>query len=587
MYRSFRIWLILIFTVSILAPLAILSTALATYMGRTFIAETESIFEYSLRSVSNRIENYATELGHLTLEPYFNADLMGALQDLNSSRYTESFFVQANVHRAIHAAFSKQLAIPRSDVLGVLFVPYSENTDVGILVRRHAGSVQIIRMPEARQSDWFKNAIEANGAVYFTQTEFPDYLRLPPHMAFLSPENMNIFSVARLIKNPYTMRPVGVIKVNASDSMLHEILNDVPARPSSILMLIDEYDQLIYSRGVITPDLHAGVAAGENRINTERDSYIVSIAAIASAPWRLCYLASERDIRALTNSIYLVTAFFGLIFLCAALFLFHYNSRKSVRAMNELLSSMKKISQGNFEINLEIPKMGYFSQIAEALNKTSKRLETHIKNEYAAILNQRNAELVALQSQINPHFLSNVLSGFVTLNRIGEKDTLEESIVCLGRMFRYVSSTDNHSTLENELTFIEEYLMLQKMRFGDSITYEISCNQNALSILFPKLLLQPLIENAVIHGMGTRTNHLHVEVLVDVCDIHPKMRQLSIIITDNGVGFNAEKIGPNSIGISNTKERLKLFNAAAEFDIISSPGNGCKCTVTIPSIVTT
>ena len=581
MYKSFRLWLIVLFTASIFLPLALLSYALATYMNRTFISETERTFAYALSSVSHRIATYAMELGNLTMAPYFDTDLMESMHDLNSDRYSNPM-VASRVHSNIHAAFAQQLALTRRDVVGVLILPYDiENYDIGIMTLRRIGALQIIHMPNAAQSEWFINARALDGSLYFYHTEFPDYISEEDYPHLRISGNQSIFSVVRLIKDPYTFRPVGFLKVDATDDVLHEIIYDIPISPSSALILLDDNDHVIFSRGAITADLIAGVAAGEQRVSNGDDTYFVSIAQIAGTPWRLCHLASERDISRRTNNIYLVTALFGVLFLIAALLIFYGSTRKTVTSMNELLAAMRKIASGDLDINLDVRQRGYISTIADALNKTARRLDRHIKSEYMAVLNQRNAEYLALQSQINPHFLTNTLSGFITLNRLGERETLEKSILYLGHIFRYIASKENLSTVSGELRFVEEYLALQKMRFVDKLTYKITCDPDANDIVIPKLLLQPLVENSIIHGMEPQGKHMSVEVRAEVIS-EETASQLVLTIKDDGAGFDSEKTGFDNIGLSNIVERLKLFNDDADFTINSKPGEGCSCVIIIP-----
>ena len=581
MRRSFGLWLFALFAMSVIVPLAIFSIAIAAYFNRVFVEETKNMFANTLYSVSQHITTYTADLGRLSMTPYFQPEMMAALIDINSGRYFTDPVTAVRVSRYYHIAFSQQLATSRNDVVSVLFAPYSEEVDAGFLVRRHMASHQILRDMKARDTEWYKNAIAADGALYFSQGGTPDYLKETNPYHFHTDQSLSIFSVVRLIKDPTSMRPVGVIRVDAMNTVVSDIFRNILTTPSSMLVLLDANNEIIYSNADVAPELLSAAVSGAERVFDEYDSFYVSIAPIASTPWTLCYLTSERDIRQRTSVIYLVTALFGLVFLAAAFLIYYNRSRKTVQSMDELLLAMKKIAVGDLDIHLDIKQESYLGAIADNLNQTAERLDTHIKSEYKAVLNQRNAEYRALQSQINPHFLHNTLSGFVTLNRIGQRDALEQSIISLGGLFRYAAKQENLSTVQDEFGFLEQYLTLQQMRFADRLTFEIFCTSEAGQVIIPKLLLQPLVENAIVHGMEPYDSDLHIEVHAEMQN-HLGCRCLFIVLSDDGAGFDARFIGPDSLGLANIMERLELFNENSFFQIRSKPGHGCKCVIVLP-----
>jgi len=582
MQRSFGLWLIAVFAVSIFVPLAILSIALAQYFNRMFAEETERAFESTLHIVSQHITTYMKDLGRLTMTPYFQKEVMENLADINSGRYFEHSPTFVRVNRQLHTAFSTQLATARNDVSSVLFTPYDLEEDISFLIIRHSGSITFVRDIGARESEWFKSAVEADGAVYFTHLDTADYFIAETHRHFShTDERLKSFSVVRLITDTATMRPLGVIKIDALDTVIRSIFESIPITDNSILVLLDQNDRVIYGDVDLEPALLAAAVGGYPQITIEHDSYLISAAPISGTQWKLCYFASQSDIRQRTTSIYYVTALFGLAFLVVALLIFYNSSRKSVRAMNQLLVEMKKIASGDLDVKLDIRQKGYLATIANALTQTSRRLDRHIKREYKAVLNQRNAEYLALQAQINPHFLSNILSSFVTLNRIGERDTLEKSIINLSNLFRYVENNENLSTVHGEMTFLGEYISLQQLRFEDKLEFEFHCTPEAEQIVLPKLLVQPLVENAIIHGMEPHGNSLKINVNAMI-ENRGDIPCLVIVIIDNGMGFDDTEVGKDSVGLSNIIERLELFDSRSIFNITSKPGHGCLCEIILP-----
>jgi sensor histidine kinase YesM len=194
--------------------------------------------------------------------------------------------------------------------------------------------------------------------------------------------------------------------------------------------------------------------------------------------------------------------------------------------------------------------------------------------QYTELIERREAEYQALQSQVHPHFLYNVLAGFVGLNRLGDRKTLERSILALKEMLRYTIEHQEWTTVEEEFQFIRRYCDLQKLRFRERLDFTLSYDEDAAPCHIPKLLLQPLVENAVIHGIEPldRTGHLQVHAGLKSSDFG---RILCLTVSDDGVGFEPGPIGKQAhIGLYNVKERVALAFEKGAFRIASRPGEG-------------
>jgi two-component system sensor histidine kinase YesM len=189
---------------------------------------------------------------------------------------------------------------------------------------------------------------------------------------------------------------------------------------------------------------------------------------------------------------------------------------------------------------------------------------------YKELLERRDAEYRALQSQIQPHFLYNLLNALIGLNRMGERRTLESAILCLKDMLRYTLEKDDWTTVNDEMAFLAKYCELQQMRFGERLAVRFECQPEAQAFRIPKLILQPLVENAIIHGIEPlgRPGTLEVTATMD-----RREGGLSIVVRDNGVGFAETGTGQRHIGLANVKERLLIAFPKAFLSIRSQPGD--------------
>jgi len=218
--------------------------------------------------------------------------------------------------------------------------------------------------------------------------------------------------------------------------------------------------------------------------------------------------------------------------------------------------------------DLGITRMVTFTEFA------SLTIDHHRR--YAEILEKGKAEYQALQSQVQPHFINNVMSALFALNRKGERETLESSILSFRKMLRYVQDGRSDTTIAEEFNFLREYLELQKLRFGERLNYSLTVREGTGNIVIPRLLLQPLVENSVIHGLEPldRPGHLSAE---SSWSYREDNRVLEIEIRDDGAGLPPEVMqGGGRIGLPNVKARLRLTYPGARFSVMSQEDEGTR-----------
>lgn len=231
--------------------------------------------------------------------------------------------------------------------------------------------------------------------------------------------------------------------------------------------------------------------------------------------------------------------------------------------------------KSNREMNdLDFFKLQTFSEYASLL------IDNY--NKYKELLEKKEAEYMALQFQVQPHFLYNIMNNLIGLNRKGEKQILEDSIFALKDMMRYTTKRIYWTSIKEEFDFLEKYLKIQKVRFGERLKYNVICEKNTEQIKIPKLLLQPIVENAVIHGIEPLKNNGFITIHSRIINNKNK-KKLYVSIKDNGVGFDTKKINfKKNIGINNVEERIKLIFPKAYYKIKSMTNSGTEFLLNIP-----
>jgi len=193
------------------------------------------------------------------------------------------------------------------------------------------------------------------------------------------------------------------------------------------------------------------------------------------------------------------------------------------------------------------------------------------------------AELRALRAQINPHFLFNSLNSVVALIA-AEPQAAEEMIIRLAKIFRQVLTYHDRpfSSINEEISFLETYLEIEKVRFGDRLQVDFDIQESVAHLSVPTLILQPLVENSIKHGLGSNVGENRLTI---------RARQhsgcLELTVEDNGVGASAPRRlserGSTGLGLRNVEERLQtVYRGGAQFSFESQPRIGSRAQILIP-----
>lgn len=269
-------------------------------------------------------------------------------------------------------------------------------------------------------------------------------------------------------------------------------------------------------------------------------------------------------------------------------------SRVISRPLENLGDAMQQFQQGDFKHQLKVESNDEVGQVAQCFNHMVSEIEQLINKNYNMVLKKRESELAVLQAKINPHFLYNALDSIYWQAMSADDEETAESIYELSQLFRLVLGNGKEIvTVEAELQLLQRYLEIQKLRFMRQLEYHFDVEPEILQEKIPKLILQPFVENAVIHGM---------EKQEEACEItisgHLEDRFLKFQVRDTGVGVTEEQLkkiwepetnkaySSQRIGryaIYNVKERLRLkYGDAFQLKIESKVGKGTQVTLVIP-----
>lgn len=446
----------------------------------------------------------------------------------------------------------------------------------------------------ASHPEW-QHAVDAAGgrAVWL-----PTY-ELPANRYF--PQRSQNFLIGMQIKNVAdVMQTLGTVYMNVKISTLDRLIGNVRVSPNGALLIADEAGNLIWNRNseaygvklgefafyqelMENPQSHAATYKlnGEvYRVGLERSDY---------NGWYFLSLIPQADLNEQSNELrqfLLVTLIvFGVSFVLLALLV----SRNITRPIRQMALAMKKIHKDNLGVRLPASSGDEIGLLQSAFNSMRGRINDLIQEVRIVSDKEKEAEVRALQAQINPHFVYNSLD---TINWMAiDRDQTEISamITALSDIMRYaIRPGEQTVTLEEELMWARNYAYLQKMRFEERFEIEFHVEPPLLHRRVPRLFIQPYLENSILHGMEHVEEGGLVTVTVDPDEATGGMR---VRLSDNGAGISENELKniisrkSHGIGIYNLDDRLKLeYGSEYGVEIESAPGAGTTVTIVLPLI---
>ena len=395
------------------------------------------------------------------------------------------------------------------------------------------------------ERDWYLAALEKNGKIAFTPNK--DYA------ASDTPVETKSFFISRRLKNLRVPEQENIILINTRTNVLHDLFAKLNQTHPTIVVFTNDSGELIYANTPI--DMKLLDSFDKDMFHFAHDTWVHDSQYLEKYALNVHVLFSASYITKQIGTYMLVIL--GCYALCMFVSYVLFFNEKWIRTpVHHILSTLNELETGNLNARCNNLNVVEFDDIALSINSMAHQLQEKIKNEYELTLIQQNLRFQALQSQIQPHFIINTIYSFITLNQIGEKDLLNDYFYSFAHLLRYVLRHENTTTIGKELDFLNYYCSLHHLRFGNRLNYDIQCPNELRDIELPKLLLQPLVENAVVHG---------IEPSIDPCKIHIEVKKhadrIYIIIEDDGVGFTPEQLNaPTSIGIKNVETRINLWN---------------------------
>lgn len=322
--------------------------------------------------------------------------------------------------------------------------------------------------------------------------------------------------------------------------------------------------------------------------------YVVFYAPIPNSPsWFLCTVVQRaelyKDTAMLTKS--LVSIWFLLLFV--AISFSYFISNLATKRIMILSNAMQDVRSGRLETSITLNGDDELSNLADDFNGMVAEIKNLMNKVYQQQREERQREMQVLQSQINPHFLYNTLDTLQWKALEYDAVELSELIISLSSFFRIsLSKGKEFISLEKELEHVKNYLIIQQFRYRDILDYKINCDPSLYSYCLPKIIIQPLVENAIYHGIKPKLAHGTIAI-----NVFEEKDSINIVVEDNGVGIPDDKLRKirknleehltgNNYGLYNVSRRIYLhFGQDWGLTISSAENQGTSITMKLSKIM--
>ncbi len=385
------------------------------------------------------------------------------------------------------------------------------------------------------------------------------------------------FAIAAAVNSLRTQKPLGYINFYIKESYINNIFSQMKFSNSGEMFIMNR-DGIIISHNdksllntKIKQDYTKEIFNGNNRgffhgkINNE-ESYVAYLY-LKEQSW---YIVSIIPAIKYSQKLLLVRFAIIIIGICVvvtAIFAAIFITNRISRPIKKLKVAMKQFGEGDMSVNCSVESQDEIGQLSRDFNKMVQNINELIQRVYDETLLKQQAELKSLRMQINPHFFYNTLETINWMARINGVTEIGVVAKAMGELMRLTIGGSDFIKICDELKSVSNYISIQKYRYDDKLSVSMDINEELYEIYIPKLILQPIIENSIVHGILNKASGGHIEIRGRlISDI------VEFTVSDNGVGIHPERLKAilennfdtfeddhTHVGVNNVDRRLKIY----------------------------
>ena len=577
--RSIFVQLLVFSLLASLVPTLLISIFLFYKLDRTAQAEVQDyhdqITSQYMKNIEEKLQQYRNSLEVIAN----NTVILNTLTDETLNPYDKGELVSKEVNNSL-------LLEKQSEVRNCMI--YSSVQDCKIYGRRAS------MMQQASREVWYlqERVIKDDCFSYFALKDSEPILSLVKDIEELDTEHLSRSQLG-IIKLDVAMKRLFVPAATDSEenATYDVIVYKNEGEDAKIL-----YQTLKENGSEILKKYWSDTAKEETGANSEGliDTYTVAGQTLEDYGLNLLFLFDNQDSLEKRAEIIETILPLLLLLMIAVTGVIYWYSKDFSSRVELLVKKFRRAETGDLSVSEKISGTDEIAVLDQQFNRMLGKLDQLIKTSYVQKLENKEAQLKNLQLQINPHFLYNTLETISSIAAVKQVFVVCDICGKLGEIFRY-SLGKNYGELvplEQEMTHIKNYMFIQKIRYGDRLQVFYNIDVDAAHVHIPRFILQPIVENAISHGLSNLTSVGTLEV-----SAFEKKDRLYIEIEDDGEGMVREKVaeitrfintakpveGKKNIGIRNVNQRIKLaYGEAYGITIRSAPYQGSRFTIQLP-----
>lgn len=396
-------------------------------------------------------------------------------------------------------------------------------------------------------------------------------------------DGQGVISMARAIKDPETKLVNGYIFVALNENAFGGTFLNAALGDSTSIVILDENNNFLFGQKDFPYKKHIKLNGDKTIIDSSR--YIASYKEIKKLNWKVVNLVNYNSFLDKIGDVILTLSIYIVISIGIVIIFTKYIYKSIYNPIDNLVRGMDKVVDGCFDFKVKDEGNDEISLLTKQFNGLVHKINTLLNEVKHEQILKRESEIKMLQAQINPHFLFNTLNTLKWIAVMNEDTSVSNGLGALAKLLRdTIVNSKEFITVREEIDNIKNYIVIQKLRYGDSFDVNYNIKEDVYELKIIKFILQPIVENCILHGFDEDKDNQKIDIYISKME-----KYLEIIIRDNGKGFDSKeskkknKGNLSGIGYKNVFERIKLtYGADCEMDLKSIIGYGTEVRILIP-----
>ena len=439
--------------------------------------------------------------------------------------------------------------------------------------------------------DWYQAAMESKSGIAVSSSHVQNAIQSSYKW---------VITLSRALVNNQTGEREGLFFVDLNYSAISDLCNNNSIEEKGYIFVLDAEGNIVYHPkqqlmygGLKTENIDAIMECEEDSLIIDEggESKLYTMSKSKRTGWTVVGAAYTSELLKNNEQAQMWYLLVASILLLAVIGISGIISREITKPIRSLRDSMRKVQNGQFDTHVKVITENEIGSLGRSFNLMTSEIRALMEQNVYEQKQKRKSELKALQAQINPHFLYNTLDSIIWMSEAGENDEVVEMTSALARLLRQSISNDQEEVeLEKEIEYVKNYLTIQKMRYKDKLEFFIYVDPRVAHVPVIKLVLQPLVENAIYHGIKYKETKGNLKIYAKPVD-----GRVEIVVADDGIGMDEDVMEHifdehrkeqkrNGVGVPNVQKRLQL-QYGSEYGIRyeSVKGAGTKVVITIPT----